>query len=260
MKQNTTELTDIENHSEKRHNKKGTIIRNSLTIKEWEDEDKPREKLMTKGKKELSNAELLGILIGSGIQGTTAVDLAKEILRYSAEGLTPLTQMEASDFKKFNGIGTAKAVTLIAALELGRRMSNENANNKDVVITNSETLYNYIHTQIDDLNREKFMVVYLNSRGKILGTQCISYGGIAGTLVDLRTLFKYAVELNAVSIAMAHNHPSGNLRPSKEDEHLTNRIVEAGKLLDVRVLDHLIVGLGKYEGKNYYSFRDYGRI
>lgn len=240
--------------------KQDNFKHNTLTIKEWQDEDKPREKMMAKGKKELSNAELIGILIGSGTQGSTAVDLAKEILKYSSDVITPLTQMEVSDFKRFHGIGPAKAVTLIAALELGRRMINEKNNNKDVVITNSEALYDYIHTQIDDLTREKFMVVYLNSRGKILGTQCISYGGISGTLVDLRTLFKFAVELNAVSIAMAHNHPSGNLKPSKEDEKLTDRIVEAGKLLDIRVLDHIIVGLGKYEERNYYSFRDYGKL
>lgn len=233
---------------------------NTLTIKEWEDADKPREKMMAKGKKELSNAELLGILIGSGTAGITAVDLAKEILRHSSEGLTPLTQMEISDFKKFHGIGPAKAVTLIAALELGRRMTNEKANNKEVVITDSATLYDYIHTQIDDLNREKFLVVYMNSRGKVLGIQCISYGGLSSTIVDLRTLFKFAVELNAVSIAMAHNHPSGNLRPSREDENLTRRIAEAGKILEIRVLDHIIVGLGEYEGNKYYSFRDYGKL
>lgn len=234
--------------------------RNHLTIKDWQDEDKPREKLMAKGKKELSNAELIGILLGSGTAGTTAVDLAKKILNHSSNGLTPLTQMEVSDFKKFNGIGPAKAVTLIAALELGRRMANENRHKGEVVIANSEDLYNHIHTQIDDLNREKFMVVYMNRRGKVLDTQCISYGGIAGTVVDLRTLFKFAVELNAVNIAMAHNHPSGNLKPSSEDKNLTRRVVEAGKLLDIQVLDHIIVGLGEYEGNNYYSFRDNGNM
>lgn len=233
---------------------------NNLTIKDWEDEDKPREKMMAKGKKELTNAELIGIVLGSGTPGTTAVDLAKELLRHTSEGLTPLTQMEITDFMKFHGIGPAKAVTLTAALELGRRMTNEKRNAEETLITDSATLYEHIHTQIDDLDREKFMVVYINSRGKVLSTQCISQGGITCTIVDLRTIFKYAVTLNAVSIALAHNHPSGNLKPSREDESLTKRIVDAAKLFDIRVLDHIIVGVGAMENGNYYSFRDNGKL
>lgn len=233
---------------------------NKLTIKGWDNADKPRERMMSKGPKELSNAELIGILIGSGTPGTTAVDLAKEILKHSSDELTPLIQMEISDFKKFHGIGDAKAITLIAAFELGRRLSSEKSNRKDFLVKNSLDLFECIHTQIDNLPREKFLAVYLNSRGKVIDTQCISYGGISGTLVDLRTLFKFAVETNAVSIAMAHNHPSGNLRPSAEDKKLTTRIVDAAKLLDIRVLDHLIVGIDTQTNEKYYSFRDNGLI
>ena len=238
----------------------GKIRVNNLTISHWDEKDKPREKMLSKGKKELSNAELIGILLGSGTPGTTAVDLAKKILSHTSEALTPLTQMEISDFMKFHGVGIAKAATLMAALELGRRMTNENYLQKEIVLNDSETFYEYIHTEIDDVDREKFMVVYLNNRGKVIGKQCISQGGLTGTLVDLRTIFKYAVTLKAVSIALAHNHPSGNLKPSREDETLTKRIVEAGKLLDIRVLDHIIVGLGPRELGRYYSFRDDGKL
>lgn len=233
---------------------------NKLTIKGWDKADMPREKMKAKGPKELSNAELIGILIGSGTPGNTAIDLAKEILKRSDDELTPLIQMEISDFKKFHGIGDAKAITLIAAFELGRRLSSEKSNRKDFLVKNSSDLYECLHTQIDNLPREKFLAVYLNSRGKVIDTQCISYGGISGTLVDLRTLFKFAVETNAVSIAMAHNHPSGNLRPSAEDKKLTTRIVDAAKLLDIRVLDHLIVGIDTHTNEQYYSFRDNGLI
>ncbi len=233
---------------------------NNLTINHWDDKDKPREKMLTKGKKELTNAELIGILLGSGTPGTTAVDLAKKILSHTSETLTPLTQVEISDFMKFHGVGIAKAATLTAALELGRRMANENYMRKETVLKDSTNLYDYIHTEIDDCDREKFVVVYLNNRGKVIDKQCISQGGITGTLVDLRTIFKYAVMQNAVSIALAHNHPSGNLRPSREDENLTRKIVEAGKLLDIRVLDHIIVGIGSPEFGKYYSFRDNGKL
>lgn len=233
---------------------------NKLTIKGWDKADMPREKMKAKGPKELSNAELIGILIGSGTPGNTAIDLAKEILKRSDDELTPLIQMEISDFKKFHGIGDAKAITLIAAFELGRRLSSERSNRKDFLVKNSSDLYECLHTQIDNLPREKFMAIYLNNRGKIIDTQCISYGGISGTLVDLRTLFKFAVEHSAVSIAVAHNHPSGNLRPSIEDKKLTSRIVDAAKLLDIRVLDHLIVGIDTQTNEKYYSFRDNGLI
>lgn len=233
---------------------------NKLTIKGWDKADMPREKMKAKGPKELSNAELIGILIGSGTPGNTAIDLAKEILKRSDDELTPLIQMEISDFKKFHGIGDAKAITLIAAFELGRRLSSERSNRKDFLVKNSSDLYECLHTQIDNLPREKFMAIYLNNRGKIIDTQCISYGGISGTLVDLRTLFKFAVEYSAVSIAVAHNHPSGNLRPSIEDKKLTSRIVDAAKLLDIRVLDHLIVGIDTQTNEKYYSFRDNGLI
>ena len=234
---------------------------NNLTIKEWEDEDRPREKMIAKGKKELTNAELIGIVLGSGVPGTTAVDLAKELLKESSDNLTSLTQMEITDFMKFHGIGPAKAVTLTAALELGRRMAGETINKKNTVIRSSEDLYNYMHTQIDDLEREKFMVMYLNNRNKPIGIQCVSHGGITGTVVDLRTVFKYAVTMNAVRIAVAHNHPSGDLRPSKEDEKLTQSIVAAAKLFNIQVLDHIIVGIrGCEEGMKYYSFHDDGKI
>jgi DNA repair protein RadC len=235
---------------------------NNLAINAWDEKDKPREKMFAKGKTELSNAELVGILLGSGTPGTTAVDLAKKILNYTSEVLTPLTQMEISDFMKFHGVGLAKAATLTAALELGRRICNENYFRKETVVKDSATLYDYIHTDIDNQQTEHFMVVYLNNRGKVLGNQCISQGGITCTVVDLRTIFKYAVTLNAVSIALAHNHPSGNLKPSREDENLTKRIVDAAKLFDIRVLDHLIVGprTTATEYGKYYSFRDYGKM
>lgn len=231
-----------------------------LTIKEWDDADKPREKLMEKGKKELSNAELVGILIGSGTPGRTAVDVAKEILTKTKNNLTALTQMEISDFMMFNGIGPARAVTLSAAIELGRRMSGETTSMKETIVRDSMDLYNVVHTMIDDLNLEKFVAVYMNSRGKVIGTKCISSGGITGTVVDVRMIFKYAIERSAVSIAVAHNHPSGSLKPSRQDENLTQKIDEAGRLLDIKLLDHIIVGVGHIEEGPYYSFRDNGKL
>lgn len=235
-------------------------MQNSLTIKDWDDADKPREKLLAQGKKHLTNAELIAILLGSGIRGKSAVDLAKEILKKSTDDLTPLIQMEATDFMKFKGVGEARAITLIAALELGRRMTDEKAHKKEIYITNSQDLYNYIHTDIDDLCREHFVAIYLNVRGKVVGTECISAGGLTTTPVDIRLIFKYALEKNAVAVAVAHNHPSGSTSPSEPDRQLTQRIKEAGKILNINLIEHIIVGAPNGDPTNYFSFADNGLL
>ena len=232
-----------------------------LTLKDWALEDRPREKLIAKGKKELSNAELLAILIGSGSVGQSAVDLAKEILQSNDNDLSVLSRLGISELTRgYRGMGKAKAITIIAAMELGYRMLTEKNARKDFYLFDSAQMFGYISPSLIDLPHEEFWAIFMNIKNKVLFKQRISTGGLTDTVVDIRRIFSLALEKNAVYIAVAHNHPTGSLSPSTQDKKLTKSIVEAGNILNIRLLDHLIVGINSYGRPDYYSFHDNGLI
>lgn len=226
----------------------------SFSIKNWSEDDRPREKLINKGRSTLSDAELIAILIGSGNREESAVGLSKRILAATSNNLSELGKRSVKDLKKFKGIGEAKAVSIVAALELGRRRKEGDTLSRKR-ITSSSSVYELLHPIIGDLPHEEFWVVYLNNSNKILDKQQLSKGGITGTLVDVRLVLKTALELNAVGIILAHNHPSGTLKPSKSDMQLTQKLKGAAASLDVKVLDHIIV-----TEKAYFSFADDGLL
>ena len=226
----------------------------SFSIKNWSEDDRPREKLVNKGRSTLSDAELIAILIGSGSRDESAVGLSKRILAATSNNLSELGKRSVKDLKKFKGIGEAKAVTIIAAPELGRRRKEGDSLSRKR-ITSSSSVYELLHPIIGDLPHEEFWVVYLNNSNKILEKQQLSKGGITGTLVDVRLVLKTALELNAVGIILAHNHPSGTLKPSTSDIQLTQKLKGAAASLDVKVLDHIIV-----TEKAYFSFADDGLL
>jgi len=220
------------------------------SIKSWHEADRPREKLLNKGCFALSDAELIAILIGSGSKDESAVDLAKRILNSVNYNLQALAKLNVQDLMNFKGIGEAKAISIITALELGKRRRLEKALELKK-ITGSKAVYNVMQPLIGDLKHEEFWVLYLNNSNVILSKQCLSKGGLTGTLVDTRLVFKPALSLLATGIILCHNHPSGTLKPSKSDKQLTQKIKNAGVTLDIKVLDHLIV-----TEKKYFSFAD----
>lgn len=221
-------------------------------IKTWADEDKPREKLMTKGKSALSDVELLAILLRSGTRSLTAVDVARALLSKVNNNLVSLSKLSAADLVKIPGIGDTKALTIIAALELGmRRRQQEVPVNKD--ITCSRDAFELLYPQVTNGAYEQFWVLFLNKANRKLMIQRVSEGGLDSTVVDPKRIFKIALEENAAGIILCHNHPSGRLVPSNSDIKLTAKIKEAGELLDIKVLDHLVVG-----DEKYYSFADEG--
>ncbi len=222
------------------------------SIKGWAEDDKPREKLLHKGPAALSNAELIAILIGSGNSDESAVALAKRMMNEVGDSFAELARLTIPDLQKYKGIGEAKAITIAAALELGRRRSTSVLNEKPQV-KDSKTAFILLHKELGDLNYESFCILVLNRANKVLKTVRISDGGITGTVVDPRKVFKIALDNNATSIILGHNHPSGQLTPSDADIQLTKKMKEAGVMLDLPVLDHIIVGDG-----NYYSFADEG--
>lgn len=222
------------------------------SIKGWAEDDRPREKLLHKGPAALSNAELVAILIGSGNQKESAVELSKRILNEVSDNLAELARLTLGDLQKYKGIGEAKAITIAAALELGRRRGTSNLNEKPQV-KDSKTAFILFQKELGDLNYENFCVLLLNRANKVLKAVKISDGGITGTVVDPRKVFKIALDNNATSIILGHNHPSGQLTPSDADIQLTKKMKQAGEMLDLPVLDHIIVGDG-----NYYSFADEG--
>ena len=232
----------------------------SLTLKEWADEDKPREKLLSKGKKELTNAELIAILLHSGIPGKSVVEVAKEVLALTGNSLTALSQLEFNQLSSIKGLGFAKAATLMAALELGWRMQGEISRNKELIISNSTDLFNYMTPLLADLDHEEFWAVYLSNRNKVLGRQRISMGGQTNVSVDMRVIFRGAIECKAVNLMVAHNHPSGSLRVSLEDKRITHLIFEAGKILDIKLLEHIIVGITPSGKADYFSLHDNGLV
>ncbi len=222
-------------------------------IRSWAEEDRPREKLLQKGSHVLSDAELIAILIGSGVPGESAVDVAKAILKSVDNNLNELGKLTVRDLKKFKGIGEAKAISIVAALELAKRRRVAEVKEKEK-IAGSKDVYEYFH-HLADLRSEEFWVMYLNRANKIISGQKISQGGITGTVADTRLIFKSALDHFACSIVLCHNHPSGNLQPSNEDKALTQKIKQAGQLLDIAVLDHLIIS-----DAGYFSFADEGLL
>jgi DNA repair protein RadC len=220
------------------------------SIKHWSEEDRPREKLLLKGKAALSDAELIAILMGSGNREETAVDLAKRILKDVENNLIGLSRLSVSELSKYKGIGEAKAISIVAALELGRRRRGAEALQKKRIQSSSDA-FEIFHRYLGDEVYEQFMMILLNRANDVLKTLTISEGGTAGTVVDPKKIFKMALENNAVAIILGHNHPSGNLKPSETDIKLTKKIKAAGSVLEIDVLDHIIVGMNKY-----FSFAD----
>lgn len=224
------------------------------SIKNWAKDDRPREKLLTKGAESLSDSELLAILIHNGSKEKTAVDLAKEILKLGKDNLVELGKLSLTDLMKIKGIGEAKAITIAAALELGRRRQSAAPLGKPVVQT-SRDIADYLKPKLKDYRHEVFAVLYLNRANKINHFEIISEGGITGTVADPRVILRMALEKDAVNIILCHNHPSGSLKPSRADEQLTTKIKEAAKFLDITVLDHVIVS-----EDGHFSFADEGLL
>jgi DNA repair protein RadC len=225
-----------------------------LSIKEWAEDDRPREKLLLKGKQALSDAELLAILLGSGSRNETAVQLAQRILKEYGNNLYELAKLSVGDLQKFKGIGEAKAISIVAALELGRRKK-ETETPQHTIVRTSADAYKHIVTKLSDLPHEEFWIMLLNRAHKITKTELVSRGGVTGTVADVRMMMKTAVENLASAIVLAHNHPSGNTKPSDADIQLTKKVKEAANLFDVQLLDHVIIGEG-----SYFSFTDEGLI
>lgn len=217
-------------------------------------DDRPREKLQAKGKISLSDAELIAILIGSGNSKETAVDLSKRILASVNNNLNELGRLTVNDLCKFKGIGEAKAISIVAALEIGQRRRLSNALERKV-ISNSNDCFELLQPIIGDLAHEEFWVIFLSASNKVIERKCISKGGITGTLADIRIIFKEAIVLGVSAAVAAHNHPSGNITPSKSDKILTRKLVEAGNIMDIKIIDHLII-----TEQEYYSFADEGLI
>lgn len=225
-----------------------------FTIKNWAEDDRPREKLLQKGKISLSDAELLAILIGSGSRNQSAVDLCKKILSGAGNSLAELGKLSIPQLTSYKGIGEAKAVSIIAALELGRRRRTEEALEKKK-ISSSTSVFELMQPIIGELPHEEFWIIYLNNSNKVIDQLQLSKGGITGTLVDVRLVLKKALEVGATAIILSHNHPSGNLSPSSADKQLTQKLKTAGESLDIKILDHIIV-----TEKSYFSFADEGLL
>ncbi len=225
-----------------------------ITIRDWAEDDRPREKFMLKGRHSLSDAELLAILIGSGNKNDSALDLAKKILGSNKNNLLELSKTGTSDLQKIKGIGTARAIVILAALELGRRRETA-----DVIvrqkITTSKQAYEIFRSVIGSRPYEEFWIILLNKANHMILQSSISEGGISGTVVDPKKIFKIALDYRASSIIMGHNHPSGEIKPSDADDRITKKIRDAGLLLDIAVLDHLILGEDQF-----YSYADAGTL
>jgi DNA repair protein RadC len=226
----------------------------NLPIKSWALEDRPREKLISKGLSSLSDAELIAILIGTGTKEETAVDLAKRMLASASNNLNELGKQDIKQLTAMKGIGEAKAISIIAALELGRRRKMADVMEK-AIINGSSDVFELFHGILGDLVHEEFWVLYLNRSNKIIDKMKISQGGIAGTVTDIRMILKSALEKLASSIILCHNHPSGNIKPSENDIQVTKKLKEAASLMDISVLDHIIV-----TDSAYFSFADEGRM
>lgn len=226
----------------------------SFSIKHWSEDDRPREKLLNKGKDTLSDAELVAILIGSGSRNESAVDLCKRILASTNNNLSSLGKLSIKQLMEFKGIGEAKAISIVAAMELGRRRRGEEALQLHK-IESSQSVFELMQPIIGELPHEEFWIVYLNNSNKVILKSQLSKGGITGTLVDVRLVMKTAIEVGATGLILAHNHPSGTLKPSEADKQITKKLKTAAESLDIKVLDHLIV-----TEKAYFSFADEGLL
>lgn len=226
-----------------------------LNIKDWAEEDRPREKMLLKGVSALSDAELLGILIGSGNKSETAVELSQRILHSVSNNLNTLGKLEIKDLiKDFKGIGEAKAITIVAALELGKRRKLSEAL-VSPQITSSKDVYDIFHPILADLKHEEVWVLFLNRANKVVKNIQISKGGMTATVVDIRLIMKEGIQSLASAMVLCHNHPSGNTHPSDDDDQITKRLKDAGHIMDIRLLDHIIVC-----DNSYYSYMDTGRL
>jgi DNA repair protein RadC len=223
-------------------------------IREWAESDRPREKLLMKGKNALSDAELLAILMGSGSKNESAVDLAKRILRQSNDNLIELSKLGVSELTKFKGVGDAKAITIIAAMELGKRRRGAEVLEKKKIMS-SRDVFEYFSGILGDNTYEAFYILLLNRANHIIREVQISEGGFAGTVADPKKIFKIALEHNASTMILCHNHPSGNIQPSDADIKLTRKLKSAGEMLDLPVVDHIIIG-----DEKYFSFADEGQL
>ncbi|MBA2422088.1 MAG: DNA repair protein RadC [Chitinophagales bacterium] len=225
-------------------------------IKTWAEEDRPREKLLLKGKHSLTESELIAILLRTGTRERTAVDVAMELMKNSGNDLNALSKLTVKDILALgiNGIGETKAITIVAALELGRRRQTTEAREKDK-ISSSKDCYDVLQPLIADVKHEEFWILMLNRANKVIAVERMSEGGLTGTVADPRKIFNSAIKSDATSVILCHNHPSGNLTPSSTDIELTKKMKEAGKILEISVLDHLIIGENKY-----YSFADEGMM
>lgn len=223
-------------------------------IRNWVREDRPREKLMSKGHHALSDAELLAILINTGTKGQSAIQLAKNLMQLAQDNLVELSRLDLHDIRKIKGIGEKKAIVILAALELGNRRRMAGALER-AQISSSKDAYEFISPLLSDSKTEKFVVLYLNRANKIITHRLHSSGGLTGTVVDIKLILKEAIMHSATGIIMAHNHPSGNLQPSHNDKRLTQNMNESAMLMDVVLFDHLII-----TGDNYLSFKDEGLL
>jgi DNA repair protein RadC len=226
------------------------LEKNKTSIKNWSEDDRPREKMAKLGAEVLSNAELLAIIINNGSREKSAVELAKEIMQLGQNNLDELGKLTLKDLQKIKGIGEAKAISIAAALEIGRRRSAGDLLTK-TKLTSSKEIAHYLRTVLKDHTHEVFAVLFLNNANKVNGYKIMSKGGIAGTVVDARLILKEALDHNATGIILSHNHPSGNLKPSRQDIELTHKIKVAASYFDIKVLDHIIVS-----DEGYYSFAD----
>ena len=229
-------------------------VSNYLSIKELSPDDQPREKLATKGRSTLSDAEILAILIGSGSREKSAVTLCQEILKDVNGDLNKLARLTINDLKKYKGIGEAKAISIVAALELGRRRKSIGFN-KESAISSSKDVFILMADKFNDKEHEEFYIILLNRANKVKSIQCISKGGISATMADGKIIFKKALEKMSSAIILCHNHPSGNLNPSKADVELTKKISTFGKYIELPILDHLII-----TDRSYFSFADEGML
>jgi DNA repair protein RadC len=227
---------------------------NKISIKSWAEEDRPREKLSGQGRRALTDAELIAILIGSGSRTESAVELSKRILHHYDNDLNKLGKAGISELCKFKGIGEAKAISIIAALEIGRRRGDTEIKVPDEV-KSSRDGYNIMRRHLMDLNHEEFWIMLIGRSSKVIAKELVSKGGLSGTVADPKIIYHMALQHQASAIIMVHNHPSGNLKPSREDLVLTKKIADAGRMLDINVLDHLII-----TDSGYFSFGDEGLL
>lgn len=223
-----------------------------MSIKSLAEDDRPREKFLLKGKSAVSDSELLAIIMGSGNREESAVELARKILNSVENNWHRLSQLSIKDLMKFKGVGEAKAISIATALEIGNRKSQQEVLEREQ-ITDSKDVFEILQPHLSDLATEEFWTIFLNHQNKIIYKTCLFRGGIAGSVADIRVIFKMALEHFSTRIIVAHNHPAGSLRPSPEDINITNRIKDAGRLLEIELLDHIIVAQNKF-----YSFKEEG--